>query len=253
MKITYRKNAIEKLLHLFIQNSGVGTGEGLTGLTYATAGLTAYYYREGATAPVVIPLVATTPGVWAAGGFVEVDSTHLPGVYQLGLPNAALAEGADTLVLMLQGAADMAPSVAEIQLADYDYAEVVPSQTAPVADTAIAEDTDSILSEWGETVGVYRNEITYGGDGAASLETWNLIVSCLADIQPYSGNMRTRAVGQERQSTHRIFFPANTPVIPGDKIRKYGWVAGDDEYLVDHIFDEEGHVEVEATIVRGRP
>jgi hypothetical protein len=116
----------------------------------------------------------------------------------------------------------------------------------------IAQDTDDILGVWGETVVVVRNSITYGNDGAASSESWGQVVSCLADIQPNDGSLKVGPVGEQRMSTHRIFFPNGTAVIPGDRVRAAGWATGDDEYQVDFILNEEGHVEVAASIVRGQ-
>ena len=104
-----------KLLHIFVQNSSVTTGAGLTGLTSASSGLTAYYLLEGAASTAVISLSAGTLGTWSSGGFVEADATHMPGVYELGIPNAALT-GAKSCVVYLFGATNMAPVVLEIEL-----------------------------------------------------------------------------------------------------------------------------------------
>jgi hypothetical protein len=61
-----------------------------------------------------------TVGTWASGGFVVVDGTNMPGLYQLGIPDAALASGASQVVILLKGATNMAPVVLEIQLVNYD-------------------------------------------------------------------------------------------------------------------------------------
>src|SRR5262249_39737350 len=45
---------------------------------------------------------------------------NMPGVYELGIPDAALASGSETCVIMLKGAANMAPCALEIQLVAYD-------------------------------------------------------------------------------------------------------------------------------------
>jgi hypothetical protein len=116
----------------------------------------------------------------------------------------------------------------------------------------IAQDTDAILGVFGETVVVVRNTVTYGNDGAASSESWGQVASCLADIQPNDGGLKVGPVGEQRMSTHRIFFPSGTDVIPGDRVRASGWATGADEYQVDFILSEEGHVEVAASIVRGQ-
>ena len=120
MKLAVKKGKTSKLLDVFIQDSSSTTGAGLTGLVYNTASLTAYYYREGAASATAITLATMTLGTWATGGFVVVDGTNLPGLYQLGIPDAALATGADSVVIYLKGAANMVQTLAEIQLVDYD-------------------------------------------------------------------------------------------------------------------------------------
>jgi len=154
-------------------------------------------------------------------------------------------------VVMLKGAASMVPVLMEIQLVDNDFAELLPASAVPPASSGLASDTSDILNVFGETVEIHRNTITYGQDGAAHAETWSLQFSCLADIQPWGGDLKTGDVGDEKRSTHRIFFPSGADVIPGDRVRPYGWTTGADEYTVDFILSEEGHVEVAATIVRG--
>jgi hypothetical protein len=265
MKLITKKGTSSQIVNVFLQDSSVTTGAALTGLTSVSAGLSAYYYREGAASAVAISLVTMTAGTWASGGFIEVDATNMPGYYQVGLPNAAFLTGADSVVVMLKGATNLAPCLIEIQLVDEDYADVVSSYAATIAtltaqiptstpplSSNVGEDTDDILNVWGETVQVLRNTITYGSDGAAQSESWVLQYSILADIQPFGGDLKMAPVGFEKLSTHRIFFPSGTAVKAGYRIRKYGWATGDDEYVVDMVLSEEGHVEVGASIVAGQ-
>jgi len=114
------KGTTSKLIDVFIQDSSSTTGAGLTGLAFGSAGLTAYYYREGAAASVAITLATMTRGTWATGGFIVVDATNMPGLYQIGVPDAAFATGANSVVVMLKGAANMAPVVLEIELTVFD-------------------------------------------------------------------------------------------------------------------------------------
>jgi len=94
---------------------------GATGLTASTAGLSARYNRSR-TPSVNIPLVArvidgTAPtGGWTAGGFAEVDSVNMPGVYRLDVPNAALAAGADDVTVVVRGASGTNGAVMTIKL-----------------------------------------------------------------------------------------------------------------------------------------
>ena len=115
-KLSLVKDSTSKLIQVFIQDSSSTTGAGLTGLTSGSSGLTAYYYREGANASASITLTSMTLGTWTSGGFIVVDGTNMPGLYQLGIPDAALATGANSVTVMLKGATNMAPVLLEIEL-----------------------------------------------------------------------------------------------------------------------------------------
>jgi hypothetical protein len=100
---------------------------GATGLTASTAGLSARYNRTR-TASVSIPLVARTIAqAWTAGGFAEVDSTNMPGVYRLDLPDAALAAGADDVTVVVRGASGTNGAVMTVKLSSGGLTE---AQTA---------------------------------------------------------------------------------------------------------------------------
>jgi hypothetical protein len=115
-KLEIKAGTTSKTVKVFILDSSETTGVGLTGLAHDTASLTAYYIREGANNEVAISLVTATLGTWTSGGFIVVDGTNMPGFYELGLPDAAIAAGAESVAVMLKGAADMAPCALEIEL-----------------------------------------------------------------------------------------------------------------------------------------
>lgn len=104
-----------KLLRVFIQDSSSTTGAGLTGLVFNTSSLVAYYIKEGDNSTTSISLITATLGTWASGGFIVVDAANMPGVYEIGIPNAALASGKSVLVY-LKGATNMSPVLLEIEL-----------------------------------------------------------------------------------------------------------------------------------------
>jgi hypothetical protein len=119
MKRKMQSGQTSVLMKVWIQNSSSGLG--LTGLAYNTSGLTAYYIRNGQSTDTAITLATATLGTWTSGGFVVVDGTNMPGLYEIGMPNAVLASGVDTVHLMLQGAANMVPCVLEIELDAVNY------------------------------------------------------------------------------------------------------------------------------------
>jgi len=116
-KLARNQGQTSNILEVFIRNSGNVTGAGLTGLGNGTAGLTAFYHRNTAAAPgTSISIANMTVGTFASGGFREVDSGNMAGVYQFCPPDAAFASGAQSVTVLLAGAANMAPVVVEIDL-----------------------------------------------------------------------------------------------------------------------------------------
>ena len=114
MKI--KPGTTSKLKNIFIGDSSSTTGAGKTGLLHSSSGLKFYYIREGAATAVSVTPVTMTVGTWVSGGFKEIDATNMPGWYQIGIPDAALASGADSVGIALSGVADMAPVNIEVEL-----------------------------------------------------------------------------------------------------------------------------------------
>lgn len=125
-KQTVQINNTSRTEYVFIQNSSVSTGAGLTGLVFNSGGLTADYCVERG-ARVNIPLVTqTATGAYSSGGFVAVDGTNMPGLYRFDIPNAVFATaGADKAVVMLKGATNMAPVLLEYQIVGYNPDDAV--------------------------------------------------------------------------------------------------------------------------------
>lgn len=120
MKLSVLAGSTSQSVNIFIQDSSVTTGAGLSGLVFNTASLIAYYALPRA-APVAITLatLASATAAYSSGGFFELDATHAKGLYRLDIPNAALASGR-FCTIYLSGAANMAPCVLEIELTGWD-------------------------------------------------------------------------------------------------------------------------------------
>jgi hypothetical protein len=89
---------------------------GVTGLTFSTSGLAAYYVRNR-EAPTPITLVTqTATGAWTSGGFAEISSSLVPGVYRLDVPNAAFAAGASDVTIVVRGASGTNGAVLTVTL-----------------------------------------------------------------------------------------------------------------------------------------
>ncbi len=113
-------NVTSKTERIFIQSSIVSDGSGLTGLTNGSSGLKGYYIREGASADVAISIVSATLGTWTSGGFVVVDGTNMPGLYEVSIPNAAYSTGANSVTIMYSGATNMVPALLEVEITAVD-------------------------------------------------------------------------------------------------------------------------------------
>jgi len=116
MKLARKAGTTSEIWQVFIRDSSKTDGSGLTGLTSASSGLTAYYHRDTDTTATAITLVTMTVGTFTSSGFKEIDSTNMPGWYQFCPPNAALAAGARSCGFMLKGATNMAPMPIEVDL-----------------------------------------------------------------------------------------------------------------------------------------
>lgn len=90
------------LIDVFIQDISA-SGKGLEGLLYSTATLALAYHRVNAGAAVDVTLADMTVGTWVSGGFKEVDAIKMPGIYQIGVPDAVFAATFTGATLFLVG------------------------------------------------------------------------------------------------------------------------------------------------------
>lgn len=150
-KLTFKAGTTSKDVNILIQDSSVSTGAGKTGIAYNTSGLTAYYHRQGANAATAITLATKTLGTWATGGFVEVSSANMPGLYELGIPDAALASGATWVVIMLFGVTNMAPVTLEIELTSVDNQDSVRMGLTALPNANAASSNGLLTSGTGQT------------------------------------------------------------------------------------------------------
>lgn len=86
-----KKGTTSYLLEVSIRSAT--TGQLLTGLV--AADMTIKYQRQGAVAYVNVTPQTGTLGTWASGSWVE----SAPGIYQFGVPDAALVAGVDSVII----------------------------------------------------------------------------------------------------------------------------------------------------------
>lgn len=116
MKLIATKGATSQTCYVFIRDSSLTTGLGLTGLAYNSGSLVGSYVRPLGSRTAITLATQTVTGAWSSGGFVEVDATNMPGVYRFDIPDAVFATGVDSSIVMLKGATNMEPVLIEFQL-----------------------------------------------------------------------------------------------------------------------------------------
>lgn len=120
-----KRNSTSQSIDIFIPNSSSTTGAGLTGLVYNSAGLTcAQRVGNAAAAAITLATLTLATSAYSSGGFKEVDSSLMPGVYRFDIPNAQLTT-AGILILYFKGATNMAPVVVEIEVTEIDIYDVI--------------------------------------------------------------------------------------------------------------------------------
>lgn len=118
-----KRGAADVTVYVMAYDSASTTGGRKTGLAYNTASLTAYYVRDLGSATAITLATQTVTGAHADGGFVEVSSANMPGLYRLDLPDAVCAAGAGAAIVTLKGATGMVQVDLEIELVNYDPAD----------------------------------------------------------------------------------------------------------------------------------
>lgn len=116
MKLEIDEDSTNVSLLVFADDESSVVGAGLTGLVYDAAGLACYYVRPGSAATQLTLATQTTTGAHSDGGFVEIDSTNMPGWYRFDISDAIVASGVKSTGIHLGGAANMAPVLVEMQV-----------------------------------------------------------------------------------------------------------------------------------------
>jgi hypothetical protein len=237
MKLKLKRGTTSKKLRVYIQDSSSTTGAGLTGLTSGSSGLTWYYSREGDTSTTAVTLVAGTLGTYSSGGFVAVDGTNMPGVYEIGVPNAALASGA-AVHMILKGATNMVPRPIEIELDAVDYQDAtklglnaLPNATSGAANglpvltsggilntnpTTILGDADSLTglqaagTEYFGNSGFVVSSLSNNARTNVAEAVWDTLTSVARTAGSYGAKLKAWVLG----SDNKAMISADAGAIP---------------------------------------
>lgn len=129
MKILKLRGSTSNILRVFLQDSRVTDGSGLTGLSSASSGLkivtiadveasVTSYTVAGSTIESITTLGTFATPTATKCRFKEIDSTNLPGWYEIQLDDTRFAvSNAKALQIMIFGASNLVPCNVEVQLA----------------------------------------------------------------------------------------------------------------------------------------
>jgi len=147
---------------------------GAVGLTSSTLGLQAYYVRNR-SAPVQISLVSqTATGAWLSGGFAEIDSVTMPGLYRLDVPNAAFASGSSDVTINVRGASGTNGAVLTVNLAHTQLDMTQPIPTSNTAQTLGDSLNAARASGFGKWVIIGTTLNIYAPDGTTVVRSFTL-------------------------------------------------------------------------------
>ena len=126
-------------VRLRVQLSSTTTGAAKTGQPFNSA-LTMAYFRDGDTAATAITIVAGTIGTWSSGGWVEINSTTAPGLYEVGVPNAVFANAVNQATLQINTASGM-PVCIHYQVVPWNPQTLANASTQVVAASVVGNVT----------------------------------------------------------------------------------------------------------------
>jgi hypothetical protein len=215
---------------VFIRNTSTTSSvAGLTGLTYSSSGLTLYYCRAGDTSSTAVTLSAGTLGTWSSGGFVAVDGTNMPGVYEIGIPNAAVASGKPSVAFVMQGATNMEVIPWQYELDAVNYQDGVRFGLTSLPNATAA------ASGGLPTVGTGTGQVNPDGTGAVPVAfgtalpttpTANSVGEVLMILDYLGGRFGTAQAGAASTITLDSGASTSTNAYVGDGIVLYGGTGG---------------------------
>lgn len=154
----------------------------------AAGSVTAYYWRQGASAAVQITAsaLASLGAAHSDGGWFQVSATNMPGLYRFDLPDAAIASGADFVNVQLR-ATGAFPFDAQFRI---QSAALIPDQVLKRDFSAITgEAARSLLN----AARILRNRIVVTPTALSvkkeddNTEAWAATLSTTAGAAPITG------------------------------------------------------------------
>ena len=180
---TIKKSTTSKIIELMIRDSSTGAGK----TSVAHTDVTASYVRESATRTAISLASGSAGDSYSSGKWAEVDSTNTPGLYQLHIPDAALATGANAVTIFLK-ASSVIDKVIRISLIDADLRN---STTLGLTNLDAAISTRSTFDHSSNEVTVQTNNDKTGYSITGTVTTANAsdvtAIKAVTDNLPNSG------------------------------------------------------------------
>jgi hypothetical protein len=196
---------------------------GLTGLTFGS--ITAYYQRDLDAAPVAIALVDMTLPTWASGGFKEASAGNTPGLYMLGVPNAAFASGAKSVMIVLKGAASMAPAWLQVQLVNFELNGATSGIDANVIAMAANTVTASAIADNAIDAGAFAADAITAAKVAADVGTELADALLKRDLSAVTGEAARSPINALRRLRNHVAASGGTLTVKKEDDTTTAWTA----------------------------
>ena len=149
--------------YIYILDITSTSGAGKTGIAYNTSGLSGHYVRSAGSATSISFVAQTATAAWVSGGFAEVSSTLMPGIYRIDLPDAIFSTGSDKAIVMIIGASNTVPVTLEYQLVGSDPSLVLSNSS--IANTTWSYTSRTITGGIADTLTTLTNRAGFSITG----------------------------------------------------------------------------------------
>jgi hypothetical protein len=144
---TIKKATTSKIVEVMLRDSTTGAGK----TSVAHGSVTASYVREGGSRVAITVASGSAGDSYSSGKWAAVDGTNTPGLYQLHLPDAALAAGANAVSVFIK-TSGVIDKVIRISLIDADLRNATSLgltnlATAVSTPPAVGAIADAVLDE----------------------------------------------------------------------------------------------------------
>jgi len=176
---------------IVLQDSSSTAGAGKTGIIYSN--ITAYYVRDSDSSVTSISMSSMTAGTFTSGGFIEVDSTHMPGVYEFGVPNIVLSSGKWSVICLT--ATGIVPIYLKFELDAVNYQDSsafgltnLSTSTATLATAANLSTAQSTLNTVNTSVSTANSTLNTVNTKTTGLATAAALSSAQATLNSISNS-----------------------------------------------------------------